>query len=175
MLAPYDYGSPLGAWPSRRVPGGSGPARPLATARSPTVGAQRGCREWRRRDARVPGPRATGLARRDRWSRYVRDAPPWRLHSASDSAGPARGRSAGSACHRSRSWHSRISRYAGRLPAWCPCPLRGGLEIQARFIFRQDHRSGRRLSNIDQFFSSCSSKVTTSTSRRDLNTFCVRW
>lgn len=70
---------------------------------------------------------------------------------------------------------SRIGRYDGWLPTRCPCPVRGGLEIQARFIFGQDHCVGRRLPDVNQFFSSCSSKATTSLSRRDLNTFCVRW
>jgi len=54
------------------------------------------------------------------------------------------------------------------LPARRPHPHRRRLQIERGFILRQDHRRGRILRDVDQFFSSNSSKAMTSASRRDL-------
>jgi len=47
------------------------------------------------------------------------------------------------------------------------------LQVQSGFIFSQKDRIGSILSDIDQFFSSCSSKSATLVSLRALKTFSV--
>ncbi len=69
----------------------------------------------------------------------------------------------------------RIGRHHRRLPLRRSHPQQRRLQVQARCVFRQDHRLRRVLPRVDQFCSSCSSKAKMSRSERDVQTFCVRW
>ena len=62
----------------------------------------------------------------------------------------------------------------GCLTTWCPDAVRGGLQVEGGFVLGQNECVGRILQQVDQFFSSCSSKAATCVSRRDLNTLAGR-
>jgi hypothetical protein len=70
---------------------------------------------------------------------------------------------------------ARVGAYDRRQSTRCPDLLRRGLQIERCFILGQNHRVRRLLQQVDQFFSSCSSKSTTCVSRRDLKTLAGRW
>jgi hypothetical protein len=68
-----------------------------------------------------------------------------------------------------------VGAYDGRLSTGCPDRLRRGLQIERRFVLGQNDGVRRLLQQVDQFFSSCSSKSATCVSRRDLKTLAGRW
>jgi len=70
---------------------------------------------------------------------------------------------------------TRVSAYDRRQSARCPDALCRGLQIERSFILGQNHRVRRFLQQVDQFFSSCSSKSAICVSRRDLKTLAGRW
>ncbi len=99
----------------------------------------------------------------------------------------------GSGMHRCRFGHKLVSRLqvqrpieVGLRPAritandeWVstrtPDRHGGRLQVQRRFVFRQNDRFGCSLGHVDQFFSSCVSNSNTARSLRDLNTLVGRW
>jgi hypothetical protein len=68
-----------------------------------------------------------------------------------------------------------VGPYQWGLTARRPNPVDSGLQIEGSFIFRQDECVRRVLQQVNQFFSSRSSKSATWLSRRDLNTLTGRW
>jgi hypothetical protein len=70
---------------------------------------------------------------------------------------------------------ARVSAHDRRQSARCPDLLCRGLQIERSFILGQNDRVRRHLQQVNQFFSSCSSKSATCVSRRDLKTLAGRW